>query len=289
MNPLRPFACGLRRFFCFGFLPGAAFILTPVIGSSAVIVPDVWYSAGSAGVAQEEGAIRFATNENTAGTGGIQHVLTYIEPVSLSNIGDSINVSLSFSAGSVGSVTTGHILGFAFYDSGGSRISANGLGQNNTLFSGYRGYRAATRTLADSGRPFEFRARSAGNNALGNTGTAHATSFGTSGPSTSVKFLADTLYHVDYGLTRTADGLDITFEITGGSLASYVGSWSVASTDSAFYTTFDTFAISLGSANVFSSLTISDVSITVVPEPATAATLLGVCAVALTLGARRRR
>lgn len=281
------------RHLCLGVL--LAGFLAPAASSAATIEPTTWYSAGTAGTPVVGDGLQFVTNgdtTSTVGAGGIQHILTYFSPASIANVGDSIGISLTFRATGV-STTTSLGVGFAFYDSGGNQISANGLGQNNAAFSAYRGYRVAARPQTNAGgTPLELRGRTVNNTALANT-TSHAYVIG-SGGETSVSqrnIASNTLYDVSYVLTRTAeDTIGVAFSLVGGSLAGYNGSWSIASTvENPLFTTFDTFAISLNSASVFSTITLYDVSIAAIPEPSTAAALVGLGALGLASLRRRRR
>lgn len=267
---------------------------SPAVSSAATIEPTTWYSAGTAGTPVADDGLQFVTNgDTTSGGGGLQHILTYFSPTSIANVGDSIGVSLTFSGVRIGTPTTYHF-GFAFYNSGGNQISANALGQQDPAFSAYRGYRVGTRPVTNAGNePFELRGRTGNNNALANTGTAHATLIGTGGEvlGTNRGIESNTLYNVSYVLTRTGENtLSVALSIVGGTLVGYSETWTITGTEAnPLFTEFDTFAISLGSVNNFSTLTLYDVSITSIPEPSTAAALLGLGALGLASLRRRRR
>lgn len=266
----------------------------PSVSSAVTTEPTTWYSAGTAGTPVDGGGLQFVTNgDTTTGGGGLQHILTYFSPASVANVGDSVGVSLTFSGVRIGSPTN-VALGFAFYDSGGNQISANELGQQSgSTFNAYRGYRVSARPVTGAGaEPFELRGRTGNNNALANTGTAHATLIGTGGDVLGAArgIESNTLYNVSYVLTRTdADTISVAFSIVGGTLAGYSETWTITGTEAnPLFDTFDTFAISLGSASNFSSLTLYDVSITSIPEPKTAGALVGLGVLGLALIRRRR-
>lgn len=151
------------------------------------------------------------------------------------------------------------------------------------------------RPATDTGKsdPFELRARSGTANTLANTTTAHATLIGTGGTSsTDSALVSGTQYNVTYSITRTgADTLSIAFSLTGSGVTGYSDSWTVASSSGAFYTAFDTFALSLGNSNIFNSITLHDVSLSasIIPEPRSVAALLGLGALGLVAAMRWRR
>lgn len=270
----------------------AAFV-APVVSSAATIEPSTWYSAGTAGTPVDNGGLQFVTNgDTTTGGGGLQHILTYFSPASIANVGDSVGVSMSFSGVRIG--TPGSVaLGFAFYNSGGNQIAANELSQQNAAFNAYRGYRVGTRPVTNVGdAPFELRARTGNSNALANTGTAHPTVIGGGGEvlGTQRGIESNILYDLSYVITRTGENsLSVALSIVGGTLAGYSETWTITGTEAnPLFTDFDTFAITLGSANNFSSLTLYDVSITSIPEPKTAGVLVGFGVLGLALLRRRR-
>ncbi|WP_157837272.1 hypothetical protein [Geminisphaera colitermitum] len=262
------------------------------LAQAATIVPDVWYSATSSGI-PVTGGVQFTTNDGTADA--VRHVLTYFTSASLSNVGDSVSLSLKFSATFTGTPSTwgANLFGFGLYDSGGSRISANNLGATGGTgnpFSGYTGYRVAVRPrVTTTQSPFDggLRVRTGTSATLGNNGAhTEVTGGGVGGiMGTARTFVSGTEYDVTYTITRTdASTLSISFGI--GGLSGYSHTWSVAST----YTTFDTFAITLSNQNIFDSITLTDVNIssnTFIPEPKTMAALLGLGVLMIAIGIRR--
>jgi len=276
----------LRRAFRLLGLP-LGLAIAALSAQAATIEPTTWYSSGPADTPVEGGGLQFDTKTSS----GIQNILTYFDPVSLSAPGDSLNLSLTFSA-KIHYAATGTPFRFALYDSGGKQISDNGLGQNNSAFNAYRGYRVGVGIKeSSSDNAFELRPRSANETALGG-GTSHPAALGGYTGATSSNLASDTLYNASYTITRTdANTLAISISITGGALSDYNGSWSVSSTSDPFYTTFDTAAIMMNSNGLFDSLTLYNVSITStssIPEPATVALLLGGATLGF-VGWRRRR
>lgn len=271
-----------------GILLGLAAASLPA--RAATIVPDTWYSTGSAGTPAQGGGVEFVTNVGS----GLQSILTYFEPASLSNIGDSLSVSLTFSAQFDTMSNSEYPLSFGFFDSGGTQIAANNLGANGgtpSAFDAYHGYRVAMNTFSRNQSPIRLQARSGTGPALP-SGIAYE-SLGNGGTSGKATLEADTLYNMTYTITRKdANTLDVTFSFTGGNApAGYNGSWSVASTSNGFTTSFDTFAVMLQSAGTFDTLTFHNVSITTpdaIPEPSTVA-VMGMGGLMLMAGLRRWR
>ncbi|MDR1280352.1 MAG: PEP-CTERM sorting domain-containing protein [Opitutaceae bacterium] len=264
-------------------LPGLALALLPARADAATTEPTTWYYSGpTSAVTSGEDGVTFTTKATTDyPSGSIRHVLTYFTPTILANAGDSLSVSQTFS-GTFTNSPANYAFNLAFYDSGGSQISQNGLSQNGggasagNPFNDYTGYRVGIRAQSHaSTNPFELSARPGSNSVLGSTG-AH-TNPTTGGPAGSTALTSGTSYGITYTITRIDSGnLGISISVTGAGLGdNYRGSWTVAST----YTTFDTFAITIGSAGSFDSITLSNVQITsnttAVPEPSAVALFLG--------------
>ncbi|AHF90798.1 anchor protein [Opitutaceae bacterium TAV5] len=266
--------------------------LSPLLvrADSATIEPTTWYYSGpSSAVTSGEDGLTFTTKATADYPTSIRHVLTYFTSTTLANSGDSLSVSLTFS-GQLNNPTN-YAFNFAFYDSGGSQIPENGLGQgsgSSSPFFNYTGYRVGIRAQASTTtQPFELRTRSVANAVLGST-SAH-TGETAGGPASSTALTSGASYNITYTITRIDPAnLGISISVTGAGLGdNYNGSWTVAST----YTTFDTFAITIGGASAFDSITLSDVVITTtaIPEPSTVSVLLGAGGLIAALVFRRRR
>jgi len=228
-------------------------------------MPNVWYSSHSAGTS-EHGGVRFVTNKGA----GVRHVLTYFKPVSLTLVGDSVTVSLTFAAEFASDPdSNGSNFGFALYNSDGSRISADNLGPGTSTmpaFTDYRGYRVNMRTKPANASqvPLVLRTRAVSHNALGNTNTAHPILKEEiqGGGSAGSNLVSGYPYNVQYTITRVSDeALDISFTVRGRGLANYSYTWTVDAISIGFTTTFDTFAITLASPKIFDSLMLTDVRV----------------------------
>lgn len=244
-------------------------LLPSAAAAPTVVKPTTWYSSGSAGTPVEGGGLQFATDgDTTQSGGGIQHILAYFPPVTLTNVGDSITVSLAFSGVRIGTPTSINV-GFGLYDSGGKRISSNGRGQQHPAFHSYRGHRVGMRLVsAAREKPFDLRARTGDSAVLANTDTAHPLVLGTGGKVLGAARGVEShiRYDVTYAITRTgADTLDVAFSVVGGSLAGYSETWTVSDFGGHPLLTYDTFAISLRSAKILSSLILHGVTITTAP------------------------
>jgi PEP-CTERM motif. len=274
----------------FGFFASVSTALVAVsLSQAATIVPETWYSSHSGGTTVGDG-VQFATNEGTS----VRHILTYFTPTTLSNVGDSVNVSLTFSAQFTTDPASNNTnFGFSLYNSDGNRISADDLGSSSSTFNSYRGYRVNMRTKPAnaSQAALLLRTRSGNNDILGSS-TAHPVLIEEvqNGGSSGSNLVSGNQYDVEYTITRTgADELGISFTITGMGLSNYSYSWTVASTTDGFTTTFDTFAITLASQSIFESITLKNVTVSTIPEPGAAAALTGLGALGLVACRRRRR
>lgn len=232
------------------------------VTQAATLRPDNWHAAGPAGSPAPDGSWIFVTNQKTAPTAGIQHILTHFAPVSLARAGDSIEVSLVFSGQFSTPLNRGYVFGLALYDAGGKRISASGLGQSTASFPGYRGYRVGIRPQSAQQKPLELRVRTTGNTALGNTSAAHATLLGEGGTASPSALVPESRYAATLSLTRVPSGdLSVTANIQGEGLNGYRHTWTVP----ADHIIFDTFAISLGSPGISQSITIHEAIISTKP------------------------
>lgn len=274
-----------RSLFLFSILLGLVATALTAQADPLVTAPETWYSAGPAGTAVE-GGIQFATNTATGSVSTYQSILTYFQPAALTQVGDELKVTATFS-GQLGtnSRDSERPLGFAFYNSEGSQISANDLGENGGgAYNPYSGYQTRMNTTARGQSPLVFRARTSASNALLN---GHTTLSGGNTGNGSRLLEDDTIYTVSYSIARTdASTLLISFSMTGGNLGeNYIGSLSVASGSAGFTTTFDTFAVTVQNQNIFDTLTIHDVTISgpAIPESSTVALMLagGVFALAM--------
>ncbi|MDR1282233.1 MAG: PEP-CTERM sorting domain-containing protein [Opitutaceae bacterium] len=255
-----------------------------------------WFSASSNASS--------CTLDNDAGTltiGPERHIVTYFEATTLA-IGDSLTVSFDVSFNNPKSYSNG--IRMALYDSHSTaetsnRVAADGHGSGNDLFKPYTGYRADMSFTAYTGttNAIYIRHRNpadathTGNSLLhSNTGMYYENIEGGGGSSATPTDAA--LYTGVFTITRLATGTKILVSLVGTGLTNY----SFEAEDTNGYSTFDTFAILLPTSNAMDTLTLHDVTIThaaAVPEPATAAAMLGVltaalAAVILTLRRRQR-
>lgn len=229
-----------------------------------------WYSSSNTGVSDASGALVSSSN---------RHTLAYFTasgaPQAL-EVGHALSVDFTFSL--TAPVTGTGTLRFALLDSGGDRVSADNTGFNNAVFTDYTGYGAFLNLGSATAGSVSERGTAAeqlinGNNAW----TSLASGLGT-----GASFVANQSYSGNLTLSRTADGVIVSVSVSG--LAGY--SYSYTDTDSPFVA-FDTFVI-FGATNT-GGYTLDNVVIgyAPIPEPASAALLLGGVVLVASFGSRR--
>ncbi len=249
-----------------------------------------WTSRPEANLSYSTGSLGITTG-TTAG-----FLITYFtdsEALSL-NVGDSLSVAFTFQLVDAANAASGMRVGL--FDSGGSRISADGLGggssgstTGNQVYLGYTGYMAAFNPAAASGLPMSLRKRSSGvDGQLITSLNAYGAPMGGTGGTANTLANATT-YTGNYSFIRSAENvMSIQLSITGGDLEGF----EILREDSlAIYTSFDTLAFSANS-NTVASFSLSSVTVTYtpIPEPGTAGLLgAGVLLGLVALNRKRRQ
>lgn len=162
-----------------------------------------WFVSEADGVLQNKRGLSSAPN---------RHLLAYIaeidKPISLS-VGESLVMQLSFSAREP--LAKGGVFRIGFFNSGGKRIDGDGAGASNPAFLGYRGYSA--HLDFNSPKAISFHRRSegisdkliSGNEAFGEP-LARSTGTGS-------QLQSDSIYTLNFKLTRTASGITLSCDI----------------------------------------------------------------------------
>jgi len=286
-------------------LIGTLCVLTSGLSAQTVFFDDFsdgdragWFSsAGSSSVSVTGGALR----QDTGGSG--RSLVTYIssDPVSLA-VGQSI--SLTFDIRLIG--PAGSLFGDAnqannqlrfglFYSGGDTRVIADNMGSSSYPggaaynFGSQRGYASMT-TLHVNGKNSDgsaasssIRERTGTNTALISTTTGYTTLGSTFPP--PVSFEIDTTYTGNMTVTRTNEGVNISVSFLGGDFGTAYQVFRSDNSDPLFE--FDMLAFHLN-ANVAVAYELDNVTVSVIPEPSTYATLAGALALGLVAWRRRR-
>lgn len=202
-------------------------------------------------------------------------------PVTL-GIGQTLTANFTFS-GVVGSNTGNNNFRFGLFNTGtGTAITADGF-TTTTAFGGYTGYLAtASTTSTANGTKFYYKPGT--NNSLFTGIGTSSPQVGSTGPATA--FTSNEVYSATYSITRVDSGtVNIFLSFAGDGFDNY----QVSRNDTvALYTTFDTFAIGTAAGDIFNSITLHTIDISVIPEPATGTLLLGAGGLLALLAKRRR-
>jgi len=219
-----------------------------------------------------------------ADAGRVAYVVSYFAPQTLTKIHDKI--TFSFTARITGVPTGDGTLRLGLFDSGNSKATSNSFTNTDasslgsSAFSANRGYAAYYRE--DTNNPSAsnkiYQRTASSNNILG---SGSMTSLGTSTLG-KLSLAANTDFSGTFSIEKTATGSLVTTSVKG------VGDF-VTDTDSPF-TTFDTLALfSYAPGSASSTLSISSLSIIVVPEPQVAQlALAGLASTGLMVRPRRR-
>lgn len=238
-----------------------------LIGPQNLPTSAQWYGSNTT-LTAETGAMTLGTSNGTAMVTG------YFTDSGTVSLTEGMSITLSFSFTLTGANSTSGFFRFGLFDSGGNRLTAQDQGAANSLFNYYTGYATLTDINTTTNRNIGLGMRNnLPNNGLLNSVTPYTT-FGSSGAPFTLQ--NDTQYTSTFTLTNTGSGIEITQTFTGGSLSGITRTQTDSSTT---YTTFDTAAIIIqGSAA--STITFSQISVTMIPEPSTAillgAALVGV-------------
>jgi len=225
-----------------------------------------------------DSSLQFSYNTNT---GILSQAVAYFtdsgSPVTLST-GDVLTTSISFSAENVSNSPDAFRIGF--FNSGGSRVSADYTGISSPSFNAYTGY------------AFSTNLNSAGSNSgkiVQRTGTSNGlyTSTAFSNLKSSLKpvgYTANTVYTLTFEVEAlSASQMQITFSDSLGSVYTVIDTTTTLNT-------FDTLGIYLTNGTfATNSYTIDNVVVTYSPIPEPSALALGVLGGLFVLGTSRRR
>lgn len=206
-------------------------------------------------------------------------------PVTL-GIGQTLTANFTFS-GVVGSNTGNNNFRFGLFNTGtGTAITADGFNNDND-FGGYTGYLATVSTTSTAhGAKFYYKKSTNTRllSGIGSTPDVGSPQVGSTGPATA--FTSNEVYSATYSITRVdSETVNIFLSFAGDGFDNY----QVSRNDTvALYTTFDTFAIGTAAGNIFNTLTLHTIDISVIPEPATGTLLLGAGGLLALLAKRRR-
>jgi len=193
-----------------------------------------WFTGGATGtVTSSASGLTFTDTSPTKAT-----AMAYFSPSTLS-IGQSITLSFNYQFQTVANSDNAFM--FGLYNSGGSRLTTDGLGFNNALFNNYTGVATSGVFGVDPSGPGRdhIEARFEGGNNLLSIGTyEEGEQYKQSGAATP-----GTLYAASMQVTRTAEGVtveskvgntDIVQNFSGTNLAKFdaVGIFSNGSTGS---------------------------------------------------------
>jgi len=235
-----------------------------------------WYNGGlTADANVTSGTLVFGNITTSSTRGGVAYFTSSGNYATLSNPGDYVKLSFSYSYGATD--TDSNAFRFGLYSSNGSRLTTDNSGFNNAAVSPWYGYNVgSTFGTVASTRYFIYDRTSGANNLVG-VGNAQ---LGT-GIIPSYSSTANTTYSASLTLTKTEAGVSAESVINGLSL--------VREDTASPHTNFDTLTI-MTSADTVQSLTVSNVLLEyyAIPEPRTWA-LLGLGALILGGMARRRR
>ncbi len=249
-----------------------------------------WFS--SAGGSTVDDGVGFMT-QNTGGGG--RHILGYFtdagSPVAL-GVGEFLRVdfliSFDFTSGNTNFALDNNDFRMGAWDSQGARVTEDNhagtsSSNNNVAFENYTGYIFAGGL--DSSRSISLRKKNAPSDGIliASTGV-YSTLGSTQSDHTSVAY--NTIYAGRLEIERTdTDTVTLAYSLDDGETVFAA----ISRTDSSDpYVSFDTVGFVLGS-NVADGYTLSQVQISVIPEPSLFAALAGAAGLGLVLFRRRRR
>lgn len=241
-----------------------------------------WYTSNTTStLTATEGAMTLTNIVN-----GIQTLAYFTDsgsPVTLS-VGEKLVYTLSFHTSGVTASSSATGLRFGLLNSGGSRISADNQGTQNTIFNNYTGYASIFGNANSNTDVFAsvWERTAIPDNRL----MASAAVWTVPGNySASGSLSASTNYTLTMTLDYQAlDNMTVTGLFTGGSLSGMTYTY----VDGTPVTSFDTIAFWMGT-NPLTDMVFTSVNLEVIPEPTTAGLLAGALGVGAVIAARRRR
>jgi len=233
-----------------------------------------WYVGGASSTASVSASSGLTLTQNKAGIGT---AVAYFTPTAL-QVGATLELTFSYSFHTA--AVADNNFQFGLYNSGGSHLTQDGLGFNNSLFNNYTGYATSGVFGVDPSGPgrdhIESRGLAAGNNLLSMGTYTEGKTYIQQGAATPGE-----IYQASMQIARTASGITVTSQIGSTQMVQqYTGTG---------VTQFD--AVGIFSNGNTSSFTFDSVRVEVVgnaPEPSVAAgiVLLGVAGISPAL--RRR-
>jgi len=208
-------------------------------------------------------------------------------------VGQILSVNVGFTTGATVDGANSNSFRFGVFNSGNSQVAANFNSNSNPAFTNDYGYGFG---LNFNGSNVDLRARN-GADPLPNTllssysdTSGWTTSFSAIPPTGTIgPFLPNTAYTLGIELTKTADGYTGVFSLNGGNAVNYGRSFADTTSSSRSLSSFDEFAFYInGGSNTISSLTMTSLEISTVPEPVLAPVLAVAAAAAGLWGFRRR-
>jgi len=165
-----------------------------------------WYIGGASSIASTNASSGLTLTQTKAATAT---TMAYFTPTTL-QIGDTLELTFSYSFHTA--AVADNSFQFGLYNSGGSRLTKDGLGFNNSLFNNYTGYATSGVFGVDPsglGRDhIESRGLAAGNN-LNSMGTyTEGKTYIQQGAATP-----DQIYQASMQIARTAAGITVTSQI----------------------------------------------------------------------------
>lgn len=236
------------------------------------------FARGATSLSLSDGNLNFQLGANS-------YLVGYFDAVTLGNVGDKLNLSFTYTAPADAFATADQAFRVGLFDSKGTQITQNG-GTSNNAFNDERGagvmLRARAGTLGSTNAFYER--KSDGN---GTTLWSTALYTAVSGTPTLGQVVTGGTT-ITYGIERLAEGAllyTVSYTGTSGSISE-----SIISTAPATYT-FDTLSLFANPVSATTpTLSFSDLTVTSspIPEPASAAALLGLGALGM-VAVRRRR
>lgn len=232
-----------------------------------------WFTSGSA-------ANLTATNGSMTHAGTGSHSIAYFtnpgSPVTLQNNGDFISVSFTITFD--GTITGSNFFRFGLWNSGGSRISADGQAASNVVYEDYTGYGFFGRANGESS---SLRKRQIDDPSLLATfGTYDNLQFS----SAFDAIVGNSAYNAELVVTRVDNNLALDFSMVDSALNEF--SLTVTDTSPLSYS-FDSLGFLVGTG-MGDGYTLSQVTVAI-PEPRTAAVLMGLFSLLGVLAVKRYR
>lgn len=234
-------------------------------------------STANGNIAVTSNALQFGY---TGTTNTLSQVVSYFtpggSPVALS-VGDTLTASFTLSGTAIANAAD--TLRIGLYNSGGTRVSADTSGIADAAFNSYTGY-GLWANMGTGSNSTDLVQRTSSSTTLF-AGGAHSNVVSSTAP---LGYSAATTYTLTFEIEYTSESsVSLTFTDSNGYSKTAVDT-------SGLVTSFDTFALFLGSGSVETAFTVDNIHITTtsIPEPSSVATLAGLGVLGLVISRRRR-